>query len=136
LSDVSKQIQVDWDAVRLRARQFPQEAYQFVREGLAHTVKMVHGKLPDTPIDPSDESRHVSGQQLCMGLKDLAVLKYGLLARTVLNHWGIRSTADFGTLVYSLIDRGELRSSSRDSIEDFKDVFDFADAFPTAITSS
>jgi len=133
---VSKQIQVDWDAVRLRARQFPQEAYQFVREGLAHTVKMVHGKLPDTPIDPSDESRHVSGQQLCMGLKDLAVLKYGLLARTVLNHWGIRSTADFGTLVYSLIDRGELRSSSRDSIEDFKDVFDFADAFPTAITSS
>jgi len=133
---VSKQIQVDWDAVRLRARQFPQEAYQFVREGLAHTVKMVHGKLPDTPIDPSDESRHVSGQQLCMGLKDLAVLKYGLLARTVLNHWGIRSTADFGTLVYSLIDRGELRSSSRDSIEDFKDVFDFADAFPTSITSS
>ncbi len=133
---MSKQIQVDWDAVRLRARQFPQEAYQFVREGLAHTVKMVHGKLPDTPIDPSDESRHVSGQQLCMGLKDLAVLKYGLLARTVLNHWGIRSTADFGTLVYSLIDRGELRSSSRDSIEDFKDVFDFADAFPTAITSS
>lgn len=133
---MSKQIQVDWDAVRLRARQFPQEAYQFVREGLAHTVKMVHGKLPDTPIDPSDESRHVSGQQLCMGLKDLAVLKYGLLARTVLNHWGIRSTADFGTLVYSLIDRGELRSSSRDSIEDFKDVFDFADAFPTSITSS
>lgn len=131
---MSKQIQVDWDAVRLRARQFPQEAYQFVREGLAHTVKTVHGKLPESPIDPSDDSRHVSGQQLCVGLKDLAVLKYGMLARTVLQHWGIRSTADFGTLVYSLIDRGELRSSPRDSIEDFKDVFDFNDAFPTAIT--
>ena len=131
---MSKQIQVDWDAVRLRARQFPQEAYQFVREGLAHTVKSIHGKLPETPTDPSDDnSRHVSGQQLCVGLKDLAVLKYGLLARTVLQHWGIRSTGDFGTLVYSLIDRGELRSSPRDSIEDFKDVFEFNDAFPTAI---
>ena len=130
---MSKQIQVDWDAVRLRARQFPQEAYQFVREGLAHTVKSIHGKVPETPLDPSDDSRHVSGQQLCVGLKDLAVLKYGLLARTVLQHWGIRSTGDFGTLVYSLIDRGELRSSPRDSIEDFKDVFEFNDAFPTAI---
>lgn len=130
---MSKQIQVDWDAVRLRARQFPQEAYQFVREGLAHTVKTTHGKLPESPIDPSDDSRHVSGQQLCVGLKDLAVLKYGMLARTVLQHWGIRCTADFGTLVYSLIDRGELRSSPRDSIEDFKDVFDFGDAFPAAI---
>lgn len=132
---MSKQIQVDWDAVRLRARQFPQEAYQFVREGLAHTVKAVHGKLPEGPIDPSDDSRHVCGQQLCVGLRDLAVLKYGLLARTVLAHWGIRSTADFGTLVYALIDRGELRSSPRDSIEDFKNVYDFAEAFPTSLTA-
>ena len=130
---MSKQIQVDWDAVRLRARQFPQEAYQFVREGLAHTVKTIHGKLPEGPQDAADETRHVSGQQLCVGLKDLAVLKYGLLARTVLQHWGIRCTADFGTLVYSLIDRGELRSSNRDSIEDFKNVFEFNEAFPATI---
>jgi len=130
---VSKQIQVDWDAVRLRARQFPQEAYQFVREGLAHTVKMVHGKLPDRPVDPNDDSRHVCGQQLCAGMRDLAIMKYGMLAKTVLNHWGVRSTDDFGTLVYALIDRGELRSSPRDSIDDFKQVYDFDEAFPDTL---
>jgi uncharacterized repeat protein (TIGR04138 family) len=125
---VSKQIQVDWDAVRLRARQFPQEAYQFVREGLAHTVKTIHGKLPEGP-SAADDNRHVCGQELCRGMRDLAVLKYGMLAKTVLNHWGVNSTDDFGTLVYALIDRGELRSSEQDNIEDFKSVFDFADAF-------
>jgi uncharacterized repeat protein (TIGR04138 family) len=131
---VSKQIQVDWDAVRLRARQFPQEAYQFVREGLAHTVKSIHGKLPEGP-SAADHNRHVCGQQLCMGMRDLATLKYGMLAKTVLSHWGVRSTDDFGTLVYALIDRGELRSSEQDTIEDFKSVFDFVDAFPDAITA-
>lgn len=66
---------------------------------------------------------------MCMGLRDLAIERYGLLARTVLEHWGVRSTQDFGVLVYALIDRGELRASSQDRLEDFFAVYEFAEAF-------
>lgn len=130
---MKNQSEVDWAAIREKAASVPDEAYKFIRDGLAHTVRTVHGRLPEGPIDPADESRHISGQQLCNGLRELAVKRYGMLARTVLAHWGIHSTADFGTLVYALIDRGELRSSSRDSITDFQDVFDFDEAFAVEV---
>jgi uncharacterized repeat protein (TIGR04138 family) len=117
---------LDWPAIRSRAALFPEEAFDFVREGLRHAVHTLHGA--DSTNGP-DERKHVSGQQLCLALKDFAVLRYGLLAGTVLSRWGIRKTDDFGTIVYAMIDRGELRASERDSIDDFKGVFDFAEAF-------
>ncbi|MBX3357938.1 MAG: hypothetical protein KF745_05875 [Phycisphaeraceae bacterium] len=126
---MKNQSDVDWVTIRAHAANFPDEAFKFIRDGLTHTVKMAHGKVPDGPVDPNDEGRHVSGQQLCLGLRDLAIQRYGMLARTVLSHWGIRTTGDFGTMVYALIDRGELRSSSRDTIEDFQNVFDFDESF-------
>jgi uncharacterized repeat protein (TIGR04138 family) len=121
---------------------FPEEAFEFVREGVRHTVQVLHGqgKRPGATPDGAgacasraageiDESRHISGQQLCMGLRDFAVQRYGLLAGVVLERWGVKRTDDFGTIVYSLIDRKELRASERDSIEDFKGVYDFPEAF-------
>ncbi|MBC7835231.1 MAG: hypothetical protein H7Y88_09050 [Phycisphaerales bacterium] len=119
--------------IRAGAARFPDEAVQFVREGLAHTVKVTHGKDLPKVIDPADESRHVSGQQLCIGLRDVAVERYGMLARTVLGYWGIQRTVDFGTIVYGLIDKGELRGSSRDSLEHFRDVYDFDEAFQGSV---
>lgn len=72
---------------------------------------------------------HVSGQELCLGLRALAVEKYGLLARTVLHGWGVRSTEDFGKIVYAMVDAGLLRTSEDDSMEDFQGVYDFDEAF-------
>lgn len=120
---------------------FPEEAFQFVREGLQHTVKALHGEVPgparhvEEPdaADPLDETRHVSGQQLCLGLRDMAVERYGLLASTVLNHWGIKGTGDFGTIVYRLIERGELRASDNDTMADFQNVYTFDQAFPRTL---
>ena len=53
------------------------EAFQFVREGLGHTVKMVHGEhqevasrtgaSPVSSDSPGPDARHISGRQLCMG---------------------------------------------------------------------
>lgn len=133
----------EWQQIRARATNFPPEAFQFVRAGLHHTVQSIHGEplavsakgaasgqmVIKLPVDPTDERRHISGQQLCLGIRDLAIQRYGLLARTVLNKWGIRRSEDFGTLVYAMIDRGELRSSPNDRIEDFQGVFDFDEAF-------
>jgi uncharacterized repeat protein (TIGR04138 family) len=127
--EVNGQTQLDWRAIRERAALFPEEAFQFVREGLAYTAKLCHGEPLRPNADQADDRRHVSGQQLCMGLKKLATERYGLLARAVFCKWGIRATDDFGVIVYALIDRSELRQGERDSFEDFKNVFDFEEAF-------
>jgi uncharacterized repeat protein (TIGR04138 family) len=49
-----------------------------------------------------------------------------------MRRWGIRGTEDWGILVYAMIDRGEMRASERDSLDDFRGVFDFDEAFGAA----
>jgi uncharacterized repeat protein (TIGR04138 family) len=122
--------EVEWEAIRQKAKRFPDEAYKFVREGLHQTVTRVHpGASEQRQMDPGDESRHVTGRDLCVTLRDMARDRYGLLAKTVLGHWGVYRTDDFGVLVYAMIDRKELRSSDRDSLEDFREIYDFDEAF-------
>lgn len=77
-------------------------------------------------------NRHVSGQELCWGLRDLAVKRWGLLAKTVLRQWRVKRTEDFGRIVFALIDEGRLRKQADDSIDDFKNVYDFDEAFDLA----
>ena len=75
------------------------------------------------------EPGHISGQDLCSGLKKLAVEKWGRLAKMVLNSYGIKKTRDFGEIVYLLIDHSWLSAQPDDTIEDFNDVFDFQKEF-------
>jgi len=107
-----------------QAGTFPIEAFIFLNEGLAYTAHAVHGKRQH-----AEQDRHVSGQQLCEGLRDFAFQKYGMLAGTVLQHWGITSTRDFGAMVYSLIAAGMMGKSESDSQEDFCEVYDFRCTF-------
>lgn len=127
---VSQTMHVDWQKMRKFAGPFPREAFQFVRDGLAHAVMMTHGEAQTG--DASDESKHVSGQQLCLGLRDYAIERYGRLARTVLEHWGLYSTDDFGRIVFAMVEVGLMRKTEDDRMEDFADVFDFAEAFDPA----
>ena len=99
------------------------EAYFFVLEGLEHTQK----KLKRT--GKSKQERHVSGQELCDGLRSLALKQFGPLARTVFQQWGVSKTRDFGEIVYILIQNDMLGKTDSDSIEDFTDVYDFDEAF-------
>lgn len=129
-----------WDEIRRRASVFPEAAFQFVREALAYTVKQLHpeSKGKAEVVDPAlADSRHVTGQQLCLGMRDLALKRYGLLAGAVMRQWGVRETEDFGVIVYAMIDRGEMRCSERDSFDDFRDVFAFEEVFsPMPVTSA
>ena len=77
-------------------------------------------------------NRHVSGQQLCWGLRDLALEKWGLMASAVLRKWRIYSTEDFGRIVFALVEAGHLQKRPEDSFEDFKNVYDFHEAFENA----
>lgn len=123
-----KSPEVDWPEIRTRAAAFPEEAFDFVRDGLKHTVTSLHGPAHSAAA-AMNPKRHVTGQQLCMGLRDLAQQRWGMLAGTVLRKWGLTRTEDFGTIVYAMIDRRELRASEGDSIDDFRGVFDFDEAF-------
>jgi len=78
---------------------------------------------------PQALNRHVSGQQLCWGLRDLALEKWGLMASAVLRKWRIYSTEDFGRIVFALVEAGHLQKRP---FEDFKNVYDFHEAFENA----
>jgi uncharacterized repeat protein (TIGR04138 family) len=77
-------------------------------------------------------NRHVSGQDLCWSLRDCAIARWGQMASTVLRTWGVTRTVDFGNMVFDLIAAGRLQRQPHDRIEDFHNVFDFAEAFDRA----
>ena len=110
------------------------DAFWFVQRGLAFTVKRIHGEEParvlaDEYDDPDTISRHVTGQQLCLGLRDYARREYGLLARNVLARWRIHRSEDFGRIVFAMVDGGLMHKTKDDTIDDFIDVFNFDEAF-------
>lgn len=127
----------DLKSIMRNAGGYSPNAYTFIRDGLGHTVGIVHG--PDalqTPPTDEDESRHVSGRQLCLGLRDYAIQRYGLLSKTVLNHWGVHDTEDFGKIVFALVDAGLMRKTDDDTLEDFQGVFDFDEEFVASFRDS
>jgi len=115
---------------------YPADAFIFVQRGLDYTVTRIHGELDDEDgYDPDafEGTRHVSGEDLCLGLRDFAIKEYGLLARTVLRRWSITSCRDFGEIVFAMVEGGLMRKTDDDTIQDFNDVFDFASAFDPSL---
>ncbi|HEY3324593.1 MAG TPA: Minf_1886 family protein [Planctomycetota bacterium] len=103
--------------ILLRDERYKREAYLFVQEGLEFTVHR-RGKRG-----------HVTGPELLFGLRDMARERFGLMARTVLNQWGIRKTADFGEIVFNLVEEQIMSKQDSDTREDFANVYDFEEAF-------
>ena len=110
-------------------RPFDDDAYKFVFAALQYTQERLHRSMTD---DPDDESAHISGPELLDGIRELGLQQYGRLARTVFETWGVRSTADFGRIVFDLIDRGEMKKTEKDHEVDFVDVYEFALALEQA----
>jgi len=106
---------------------YPQAAYQFVHNGVAFTIKRLHG-----PRLQNGVHRHITGQQLCDGLRELAISQWGYLAQTVLRTWNVTTTADFGRMVFILVRHGVLSLMPQDTLDDFRDVYDFSKAFESA----
>lgn len=93
------------------------DAYEFVMRSLFYTQKKLKRK------------GHVTGKELAEGIRDLALEEFGGMARTVLAYWGINKTEDFGEIVYNMIEMKILSKTESDSKSDFKDVYDFKEAF-------
>jgi uncharacterized repeat protein (TIGR04138 family) len=108
------------------------EAYQFVGAGLEYAQDVLGMGKPRRTRHRRREGarpqRHVTGQELCWALRDLAHRQYGRMAKLVLASWGVHATRDFGAIVFNLIRIGKMSLSESDRIEDFDDVYDFEQA--------
>jgi uncharacterized repeat protein (TIGR04138 family) len=104
---------------------YPIEAYIFVREGLSYTADKIHGQNAAEP----EATRHITGSDLCLGLREFALQRWGLLARTVLKRWNITTTMDFGRIVFALVEHNHMQKTDEDDVNDFRQVFDFCNAF-------
>ena len=93
------------------------DAYVFVLEALHYTRKRfgIRG--------------HVTGQQLCEGIKCLSLERYGAMTKMVFEHWGISKTLDFGNIVINMVNEKVLSKTPEDKLQDFEDVYDFDDTF-------
>ena len=114
------------EAIEQIAAQDPRyhrEAYFFLREALGHTQRMT-GKLPK-----KNEIRHVSGQELLKGIREYALQQFGPMTLTVLEEWGVKGCMDFGEIVFNMVETKLLAKTEQDSREDFRNGYDFHEAF-------
>ncbi len=105
------------DRIRMREQRFDERAYLFVLGAL----EFCQQRLP--------ERRHISGRELALACRDLALERFGVMAGLVLDHWGIRASSDIGDIVFTLVDLELLMSQPTDSRDEFAGVFDFSEAF-------
>ncbi|UCD06749.1 MAG: hypothetical protein JSV98_05010 [candidate division WOR-3 bacterium] len=96
---------------------YKKDAYIFVLEALHYTRQNLNIQ------------GHVTGQQLLEGIRDLGLERYGAMAKIVFEHWGVKTTLDFGNIVINMVNDKVLNKTSEDSIDDFKDVYDFEETF-------
>jgi uncharacterized repeat protein (TIGR04138 family) len=103
--------------IRRRDGKYNERAYVFVLAALEFAQTKLTAR------------RHLSGVELAWACRDFALEQFGMLAASVLTHWGIHTTEDFGHIVFILIDVGLLARQPTDRLEDFEHVYDFAEVF-------
>jgi uncharacterized repeat protein (TIGR04138 family) len=107
----------------LKDGRYSPEAFQFLFESLDAAVKLA-GRESAEGTD-----RHVSGQELLAGLRHSATEVFGPLAAEVWRAWGIRDSLDWGRIVFLLVEAGMLNRQENDSLDDFRQGFDFDQVF-------
>jgi len=105
------------DRLRARDARYREDAYLFVLAALEYCQTRL------------EERRHITARELAIACRDLALDHFGVMARLVLEHWGVRSSADIGEVVFNLVDEGLLISQPTDTRDEFAGVFDFDQAF-------
>jgi uncharacterized repeat protein (TIGR04138 family) len=101
--------------IRNRDKRFEPEAYALVMDSVAYAIRAI------------GEPRHINAEELLDHLCEFAKDRYGILAFSILHKWGLRSTGDVGSIVYALIDEGELTEQDGDSLASFTGVFDLGE---------
>ena len=101
------------------------QSYQFIFEALDFTASQLGKKYNSS----REEERHVSGQELSEGIKQYSLVKFGFMTKTVFELWGITNSGDFGEIVFNLVESGLMGKTESDSVDDFKNLYDFQTEF-------
>ena len=98
------------------------DAYGFLRDALEATLKRRKKARKEVCL-------HVGATELLDGFRILCLQEFGPMAITVLDYWGIRSSEDVGNMVFNLVGAGVFGKTDDDTIESFREGYDFAEAF-------
>ena len=110
------------DSIVASDPRYQRDAYVFLRDALDFTTKQLK-KVKGATV------RHVAGPELLEGVRNYALKEFGPMVMTVFDNWGIHRCEDVGHMVFNLIGAGIFGKTEEDSIEDFKNVFSFEEAF-------
>lgn len=110
-------------------RRYGEEAYHFVFRALDFVIE----RQAECYAEPITADQHISALALLEGLREYALELYGPLARLVLERWGVRRTEDFGEIVFGLVDGRLLNKQETDRKADFRNGFNFREAFDRAV---
>ena len=110
------------DSIVASDPRYQREAYIFLRDALDFTTKQ-QKKIKGATV------RHVAGPELLEGVRQYALKEFGPMVITVFDNWGIHCCEDIGKMVFNLIGAGIFGKTEEDSMEDFKNVYDFEEAF-------
>lgn len=117
-----------WNKIKEIIKKDPRyasQAYQFVFEALDYTTNMLGKNQHKT----TEVDRHVTGKQLMEGIRKYALKQFGFMALTVFEQWGINQDADFGNIVFNLVENGLMGKTETDSRDDFKNIYDLKKVF-------
>src|SRR5437773_2656248 len=115
------------DSIVATDPRYQRDVYVFLRDALDFTTKQ-QKKIKGVSV------RHVTGPEWLDGVRRYALKEFGRMVRTVFDSWGVHSCEDVGYRVFNLIGAGVFGKTDEDSIEDFKYVYDFAEAFVKRFT--
>jgi uncharacterized repeat protein (TIGR04138 family) len=114
---MNREFEVIVENIYAKDGRYKEAAYVFVMEALAYTQKKFN------------RPKHVKGMEMLIGLRELLLNQFGPMTMAVLNHWGIKSTEDFGNIVFNLVENRVLSKTEDDSIEEFRNGYDFGETF-------
>lgn len=102
------------EAINQLAKRHPEyaaEAYYFMRNAIDYAAEQ---------LNKSDQSPHLSAEELYLGACAYALDEYGPLARHLLASWNLCSSHDFGCIVYNLIEAGIFGRQNSDRQDEFE----------------
>ncbi len=110
------------EAILAKHPEYAAEAYSFMRQALDVASEHFH---------KSQDSPHLTAEELYLGSCAYALDEYGPLAQLVLARWGISSCKDIGAIVYNLIEVGVFGKQAGDSREQFDHLQPLSDLLNT-----
>jgi uncharacterized repeat protein (TIGR04138 family) len=108
---------LDLDSLQERHPRFDRRAYVFVYEAVVDYCRSF------------DPPRHLTPHEVAEAVRRRALDRFGIMARTVLRHWGIHASDDIGRVVHAMVQEGILVTQSEDEHEDYSNALDFEEAF-------